>query len=72
MPTLEEIRSNLLSPEEASRVLPFSTAHILDLARKGQLPCIHIRRKVFFRASDLAWILSQGLPTLGPILRSEE
>ena len=72
MPTLEEIRSNLLSPEEATEFLPYSQTHILDLARKGQLPCIKIGRKVFFKKNELAAILDKGLVTQIPVIPQKE
>jgi excisionase family DNA binding protein len=72
MPTLEESRSNLLSSEEATHFLPYSQTHILDLARKGQLPCIKIGRKVFFKKNELAAILDRGLPKMQPIIAQEQ
>ena len=71
-PTLEETRANLLSPVEATQYLPYSQTHILDLARKGQLPCIKIGRKVFFKKDELAAILDKGLLKQVPVIATKE
>ena len=43
----------LLTPGEAAELLAVSERKVSDLARSGQLPCVHVGRSVRFRPADI-------------------
>ena len=47
----------LLTPEEAARLLRATPYWVTKRARKGQIPCVRVGRKIAFLRSDLeAWV----------------
>jgi excisionase family DNA binding protein len=51
----------LLLPEEAATFLKVTRTLVMDLARRGALPCVHVGRFIRFRQEDLeAWAAKGG------------
>ena len=47
----------LLTPEEAARLLRATPYWVTERARRGEIPCVRVGRKVAFLRSDLeAWV----------------
>lgn len=43
----------LLTHEEAADVLRLSPRHVFELAKRGDLACVRVGRRVFYTPSDL-------------------
>ena len=70
--TLEHLRRDLLSSKQAVQYLPYSQTHLMDLARRGQIPHVRLRGKVFFRKTEIESILRQGLEKATPMIKEQQ
>ncbi len=51
--------SVLLTHAEAADVLRLSPRHVFELAKKGDLACVRVGRRVFYQPSDLQDFISR-------------
>jgi excisionase family DNA binding protein len=73
MDSLEAKAANLISVQDATKILPFSKWRLYDMVRKQELPAIKLGGTIFFKRTELERILETGtLPNQTPVIQQKE